>query len=326
MKEPSTLLLFLAAVLLTTACEHELPFDVKNNPPKLIMNAQINADSLNHTLFLNLSGQSKLGEVTDATVEIRVNGQLAETAQLLPKEADNEIGKRFRFTTPFHPGDLVRIDAITTDGKYHAWAEVIVPQPIAVEKWDTATTFLKSGNYSEEFLRYKVTFSDRPGEKNYYRIALDRQITLYQRIDGGEERFVGTEQRKEMIIREDVVLTDGQPTTSDDDNFMFPKESNLYGVFDDARFCDSSYTMTIYAPNPNWNSGPGSSFRWTADAYIRLLSITEAEYYYLKALNVIESDVYDEVLMEPIKFASNVNGGIGLVSISAESHAKITLY
>ena len=40
-----------------------------------------------------------------------------------------------------------------------------------------------------------------------------------------------------FISREDVVLTDGQPTNSDDeDNGMFDAVKNIYGVFDDSRF------------------------------------------------------------------------------------------
>ena len=43
--------------------------------------------------------------------------------------------------------------------------------------------------------------------------------------------------RYHFISREDIVLTDGQPTNSDDeDNGMFDTVKNIYGVFDDSRF------------------------------------------------------------------------------------------
>ena len=38
--------ILLIALLTTVSCENELPFSVKDNPPKLVMNALINADSL----------------------------------------------------------------------------------------------------------------------------------------------------------------------------------------------------------------------------------------------------------------------------------------
>ncbi|WP_430827568.1 DUF4249 family protein, partial [Bacteroides thetaiotaomicron] len=42
------------------------------------------------------------------------------------------------------------------------------------------------------------------------------------------------------------------------------------------------------------------------------------EYYYLKALNLVDSDVYDETINEPLRYPSNVHGGTGMVSISTE--------
>ena len=35
--------ILLIALLTTVSCENELPFSVKDNPPKLVMNALINA-------------------------------------------------------------------------------------------------------------------------------------------------------------------------------------------------------------------------------------------------------------------------------------------
>lgn len=45
------------ALLTTVSCENELPFSVKDNPPKLVMNALINADSLTNVLYLNFTGR-----------------------------------------------------------------------------------------------------------------------------------------------------------------------------------------------------------------------------------------------------------------------------
>lgn len=325
MTKIDTLLVLMLAALLTVACENEIPFNLKANPPKLIMNALINADSLNNTLFLHMSGQDKLGDVADATVEVRVNGQLTETAQLLPKASDNEIGKRFCITTAFHPGDAVRIDATTADGSHHTWAEVVVPQPIAIEKWDTATTYFRKGSYKERYMRFKITFSDRPKENNYYRLIADHQINLYERLMEGGERFLSTTWSRGMISREDVVLTDGHPSTSDEDAALFDKEDNIHGIFDDNRFRDGNYTMTVYIHHPQYTTSSSPSFRYEVNAYFRLLSITETEFRYLKALNIIDSDVYDETIMEPIKFASNVNGGLGIVGINAGTCRKINI-
>ena len=44
--------LFLLVIISTAACNNDLPFDLKENPPKLVMNAIINADSTYNTLSL----------------------------------------------------------------------------------------------------------------------------------------------------------------------------------------------------------------------------------------------------------------------------------
>ena len=56
-----------------------------------------------------------------------------------------------------------------------------------------------------------------------------------------------------------------------------------------------------------------------------ILSISETDFQYLKALNLSESDFADDVTMEPVTFASNVHGGLGIVSISTETSVKINI-
>ena len=70
--------ILLIALLTTVSCENELPFSVKDNPPKLVMNALINADSLTNVLYLNFTGRGYATHVENATVEVRVNGQLSD--------------------------------------------------------------------------------------------------------------------------------------------------------------------------------------------------------------------------------------------------------
>ena len=44
----------------------------RDNPPKLVMNALINADSLTNVLYLNFTGRGYATHVENATVEVRV--------------------------------------------------------------------------------------------------------------------------------------------------------------------------------------------------------------------------------------------------------------
>ena len=49
-------LILLVIILSTVSCENELPFNIKDFPPKLVMDAFIGADGLAYVFFLNLSG------------------------------------------------------------------------------------------------------------------------------------------------------------------------------------------------------------------------------------------------------------------------------
>ena len=291
-------LILLVIILVTVSCENELPFNIKDNPPKLVMNAFINADSMTNVLFLNLTGKDYANHIENATVEVHVNGELRETLRPLPMETEYDKQCRFNITGKFASGEVVRIDAMTDDGKYHAWAEITVPQRLdKIENIDTLTVPLTQNGHTQDYMRYKITFKDRPNEANFYRIVVDKQMRLwgYNHEEGGEDYLHWTKHISYSFIgREDIVLTDGQPSTGDDeDNGLFDTAKNIYGVFDDSRFRDTSYI-------------------------VRLLSITETEYYYLKALNLVDSDVYDETINEPLRYPSNVHGGTGMIGISTE--------
>lgn len=314
-----TFFLWTAVILVSASCENELPFNLKDNPPKLVMNALINADSLTNTLFLNLTGKENYTHLTEATLEVRVNGQLKESLRPLPLRNENDPQCRFQISGKFAAGEVVRLDAITDDGQYHAWAEVTIPQrPEEIEHIDTLTVPMTQYGFTQDYLRYKISIKDRTGENNYYRLIVDKQLSVKDINQETGEPVTYITHRYDFISREDIVLTDGQPTTGDDeDNGMFDTVKNIYGVFTDSRFKDTSYTMTVYnQTGSEYISGYQRSGK--VDIVIRLLSLTETEYYYLKALNYVDSDVYDETINEPVKYPSNVQGGIGIVGISTE--------
>ena len=105
----------------------------------------------------------------------------------------------------------MRIDAITVDGQYHAWTEIIVPhRPFEIENVDTVTVPLEQSGYTTEYLRYRITINDRPNATNYYRIVIDKLTTLwgYNHEEGGDDYIYWTKHSYNFFGREDVVLTD----------------------------------------------------------------------------------------------------------------------
>ncbi len=319
MKTYTIYLTALLAILLC-GCNNDIPFNLKENPPQLVMNALLQVDNQHNSLYLSLTGQVYPTPVTDATVKVHINGQLTETVHARPTGDTLVYPNQYIIGSAFKPGDVVRIDAITADGKHHAWAEDVVPHPIdPIEKVDTTTRYMVKYSSMTKYLQYKITFRDRPNERNYYRLIVETRVEEQKTLDNGKDTIIHYSGCS-FINREDIVLTDGQPTTNADaDNGFFDVVENIYNVFDDSRFTNTAYTMTVYNQANNiYNYSYNDVTHVKKDVIIHLLSITEAEYYYLKSLNTLDSDAYDESIGEPIRLPSNVNGGTGIVGFSSE--------
>lgn len=327
-----------ALLLVGNACTHEIPFEDKEVAPKLVMNALITPDTLTHRVYLNLTGMNRMTHVKDASLEIRVNGATVEHCRPLPIDPESSSKQCvFAIRTRFAPGDRVRLDAHTDDKQHHAWAELVVPQsPLPILSVDTLTVPLKVGGSESNYLRYRITIKDRPNEINYYRFQLFQeerwtQATGYydpftdNYISLGTDASVLRVQRDpRFIFRDDVVLTEGKPLTDvDEENGLFESVKNVYTVFDDSRFLNTSHTLTVYNRSNVTVPGYGNDYR--KEVVIRLQSIGEAAYRYFKALNLYRSDTVEEALSEPIKYPSNVQGGTGFVGIFSEVEYRLSL-
>ncbi len=314
--------------LFLASCEKEISFNDKNKKTLLVINALLDATKSENCIYLNLTGSNQSVEVKDAIVNIYINGVLKETANY---KEDTEYGRGNHFysvTSSFNPEDKIEVEAITQDGKYHANAQVNVPIPISITHIDT-TTVIKNNEFDNQpikYLRFKITFKDRPNENNFYRLAIERKDTW--KSSSAQQETIKTEYNYDIINKEDVVLTDGNPSYVEDDDLsdLFGQAKNIYSVFDDSRFKNKEYTMTVSmligTPFP---SNPGQEELFTKTMTVKLLSISEAEYYYFKALNIFDSDGYNEVIYEPVRFPSNVNGGTGIVGVSTESRQSYPL-
>ncbi|MCD7901889.1 MAG: DUF4249 domain-containing protein [Bacteroides sp.] len=221
----------------------------------------------------------------------------------------------------FQPGDIVRIDARTIDGKHHAWIEETVPHPVSILQVDTINLEKPPRPYYNPFkqLRIKVLFKDPPNEKNYYRIVIEQREAVKGTSYFGEEKNM-LNKNYNFWPWDDIALTDGHPLTSEElDSELIEQVLNKYGVFDDSWFQDKEYTLNIQASlTNNYYNLDFIPEYLNIDIAVRLLSITEAEYYYLSTLNLIDSDILEEYLSDPVRIPSNVNGGNGFVGISSE--------
>ena len=282
-------LLYIVAIVLLASCENEIPYNPDNQQPLLIMNAQLDTGKDVNEVFLHLSKGSSIVRLNEATLTLFINNRIAETPQALtpeeifgppenyPEDAifvyDAILYKLFRLNTPLHPGDNIRLEATAENGKYHASAEVTVPQPIESLHVDTCLAYLREYSGQTLYRQYKITLQDRPNEKNYYRLDIWNDRSYYckwkeyledengslikvEDEDGSwhwasipRDTTILAPPQNEIINREDVILTDGHPGNYDDEeNELFPTINNKYNIFNDNTFRNSYATLKVYTP------------------------------------------------------------------------------
>ena len=365
----------LTILCLLAACENEIPYNPGGGQPVLVLNALLETgEHSTNCAFLYQSDGINIGKVDDdATLRLYINDVLAETPQevgkeeLIPynpeewpsrdqyEEYLTNIGfKKFRLSTPLSPGDRIRIEATACNGTMHAVAETRAPSAPETFRVDTATVRLE--DYREPHRRYLIHVTDRPGERNYYRLDIRNdflvryQYYVHKTDENGNElkdeegHYIYTPKDSlarqdyisEIINREDMILTDGHVIHSQDeaDNALFPRIENKYNIFSDAYFPDASATLKVYtscyedfrAKDPAFPMYVNDLETYcTQTIRVRLLSLEADTYRYIQALNCLEDDDYDTALMEPVSLPCNVQGGIGFVGVMTPREVSFTL-
>ena len=364
------LIIYIAFAGLFMACENEIPYNPGQQNPQLIMNALLNAGQTENLVYLHLSEGNSIGRINEATLSLYVNDKQVESPQAISPEEyygnmQNQLDKGqyeallksmrfkiFRLTARLQPGDNIRLEATAEGGKYHVSSQVTVPRPLQSLQVDTCTALIRQWGSMRAHRQYRITLEDLPNEKNYYRLEIvnnkDFRCVIYTpnedengdyiKDENGDYIYTITKDTvvnyryTELINREDVILTDGHVTSSDDDeNAMFPTNiENKYSIFTDNRFTNSSATLKVYTPLYDDNYDILQSLNYTRcylkqNITVRVLSLPETYYRYLKALNCMDDEDYDEALMEPISLPSNVEGGLGFVGISSEIQYTIDM-
>ncbi len=315
---------FIYGMLMATsflACENELPFRDKPQGPQLLMNAFLEAGKEKNEVFLHIVDGNGTTSFLEGAIIVYVNDEKTE-------ETDVKGGSymsKYTVQSRFCPGDRIRLETALEGGKYQGSAEVRIPQPIEEAiRVDTLRTQLKVGVSMQDCMRYRIAIHDRQGEKNYYRLVIEKRI---RRITPEGEMFTEV-QGLDVINQEDIVLTDGHLTTSDDDEFgvLDMTVRNVRNVFTDSRFPDGSYTLNVYTYYPDFQGwGSDRKNHIQVDVVVRLLSITEAQFRYLRAMNCLDSEDYNETFMEPVIVPQNVSGGLGFVGASSEQRVTLRM-
>ena len=355
-------LIFIAAVsVLLGACTKDIDFNLKDIKPQLIVNSQMTVGDTLHLVYLAVSKTDRVEKINSGSVKCYVNGNFVADGQLDNRDdklfikedlhlygyvykdehhkdvyspeangASKNKQTRYSFKADFKPGDVVRIEAeAEADGEtFKAYSEVVVPK---APEFSITDTLSQKNQYGDHVYRIRVKGKDIIGEDNFYRILSGRSVIdkKIRYATEKEEAKTWEETRDYSFIRldkgNDPILNDGAPA---EDLDLEGASENTFRVFSDSQFSDGTFNIgfsvnaneIIYGLHGVLNFNRMES-ETTLSVTIR--GITKEEYYYLKALSIYDYLDGDTTLTEPVSFPDNVEGGVGLVSVSTESVASI---
>lgn len=148
-------------------------------------------------VLVTLTGMGNPTPVKNATVELRVNGNLCETKTA----SDSLQGKYYGLKTIINPDDHIRVDVYY--GNQHAYAEDVCPA--APKNLEAAVEYEENYAYRDGYDEfqiddlYKVTmsFTDADGSKeNYYRVSLDKHYGYEGMVEKVERKTVYVEDKE----------------------------------------------------------------------------------------------------------------------------------
>ena len=340
----------LLAVL--TACDRELPFPATEGD-LIVLNALLSTDETIHDIYLSLSSpEAGNRPLTDAQVLCTVGEGPAIQAQEIPTQSSIRNSAKYWFDAQIRPGDQVRIE-VTGAGLRATAQAVAPPAPLPV----TADTLTRNGR-----MQFTLHVQDRPDRADYWQLRLafreQYRIDHYWRDRNPypeDEHFEFTpgmyintsesesEQELPLDPGEDPILNDGYTPQAVIDRYYNTNAGFLFEfspvnktrIFTDHRFAgDGADVQFSTDATPLLNSEYGQARDWmiryhyhcTRTLTVRLLALDEAAYAYLDAINREKSrNGFNYLLVEPVIFPTNVEGGLGFLSVASATPLELAL-
>ncbi|MBR3717657.1 MAG: DUF4249 family protein [Bacteroidaceae bacterium] len=337
-----TFILYLSSVLLCLCgCEHEIPFERLNDDATLSMTGLLSTTDSLHKVYVSYSTAEEVLEIPDPRLFCYINGQLVAEGS----KATGGSSYAMEFKAQFHAGETMRLVLTALGGELSAEVEEVVPQPAEITHVEMANVTSKKGLFYinlENFLQLRITVKDRPGEANYYFPSLSTRYTKTMHYQNSlqEEKWKSLDAEQTIPLYgdyNDFILNEGIVQVDNGDEIFGTIVPNTYMAFSDALFSNSEGTISVLT-YPHWLS-PWYYSDLYPDEYsshmtrystnrrlcVRIHSMDERYYRYLKALNTLDSDNYEPAIVDPITLPSNVHGGVGFVGISCAAIAEIEL-
>jgi hypothetical protein len=297
--------------LLQTACQPE-QISLPDTGRKIVLNGLINSDSLirvSVTKSIYVSDSVVVGrDLDNAEVYLYQNGLLIYSLQhdykVIGWNIINPLGNYCSKKVKPLPGKEYRIVA-KVPGLPDVSATAILPNPVKIEKIDTAAIQLVTGRvvidgkeYTsyENVLKCNIQFADPLNETNYYLVEVfyknGDQMPIHSRY------FTC----KDPVVEE--YMYDGE--------IMSGQEQINGVVFSDKVINGKRYSLNLTIGYQAHYSDVRSVI------YFHLYSISENYFKYIRTLNLFNAK-FGKPLSEPVQVFSNITGGYGIFAGAAVS-------
>lgn len=310
------------------SCEEEIIVGVDKVDPYIIMNAQLHTDDTTHSIILMIGRRDATDPCSGADVRVYINDNVTVRAEEVEMEEIYEKSV-YLFDAQIHPGDRVRIEAKARN--MSAIADVTAPEAPIIENvnYSIKDESTAENEYEKTFYVLKTTVRDLP-KKSFYRCLIKAEYEIVT-------------ESSTMTLLSDTNLLDptGEPLLtagwgSDDDEYSLSNlfsPQNTYSIFTDDSFADGKYSLNLKA-SKSWVNSPWfdaidtnidrATFKPTA--IIKVYSMSFLQYKYIISLYNLDLFGYEvSVIAEPVSLPSNVEGGLGFVTIESCSEYRVPL-
>ena len=326
------LLIIPLLALAVCSCVNELDYISDQDSEFIVLNASLRTDETSHAVWLSHSKVDGIRKLSGAQLCCYINGVLVAKAEE-EKTGITEIASKYTFSAEIRPGDEVYLEA-SRDG-LEASATVVAPRTAQILDIDTTRIDDSPYYFGYPTLACKLQLQDIPDQPDWYRISVH-----YDEQEIGVPKTFNRECDINFGFTQDPILSGGDPSVRaknyyEDDLFNLTGTTKLYCMFQDTGFSDKTAEVEIHIMDreldqfnysyPQYYESDGELPPRERNLRFDFLSITKEEYDYLVQYEKSVSSYEPKVLQEPVHIPSNVEGGLGFVSIASVSSRTISL-
>lgn len=294
------------------SCEKVIDFEGQTTDPLLVLLSQPEADS-SWTVYVGQSrfflSTAPIPLIENAHVYVTVNGSEANDiapslgggfydSGIRPREGDS---LSLRVLVPGHDemvaGCRIPIRPTVSD------ASISYDTTMSRYEWIDSYDSVHVEQWISGFVQFKFKLHDPADKENFYMIRLAAYID--GEWDGGR-----------WFTLDDDILFEINATDEIFDFEEYPENSGRQVLFSDERVNGEVHPITVTADLGTVSS---SGYRYDSEFSIfpcrlEVYSISRDTYLYLKTRTAAyNSDVFTQILSEPIQIHTNVHGGIGFL-------------